>query len=184
MFTRSTTQPAATVIDGVRCVINGKAMIASPATDTTAIIAHDESKHRCSITSRDAEQPIALVIEDDFEGQAWLAAERVREAAARPVQPRSGRPSARVAAGRKAARENHTAVWQAGYSEGQARFAALPLAEKVTDANLDELIELAMRAVLGNPELRNEFRNACDAAEIEQAIAPSVPEWIAERQAG
>lgn len=170
MFTRTSTQPAATTVEHVRVRVNGRAMIATPVGDTV-VIAHDQDLFRCSITTRTTGNTIAFSIEDDIEQRGYDALQKVREHARLPQIPKSRYPSERVQAERVIARQRHEAVWQHGYNEGQARFAALPLAEKVTDANLDELIELAMRAVLGNPELRNSFRAALDGADIEEALA-------------
>lgn len=185
MITRRTDTPVAQPIDRVRVRINGRAMIAS-ATGATVVFAHDAELRRCSITSRDIDQAISLTVEDDDEQRTWDAQQRVREAAARPPAPRSDRPSARVRAARTAAREYHAATWNHGYAEGQARYAALPLAERVRPSDLPELTELLMRSVLGNAELRDELRAALDGAEIEQALAAEltgVPAWVAERTA-
>lgn len=181
MFTRaSTSEP--TTIAAVRMTLNGQPVIAT-AIDATAIVAHDADRVRCSITSRDASKRINIITEPDDAQLTWLADERTRAAASRPPALRSERPSARTAAVRRTAREYHAATWNHGYAQGQADSAGLPIADRVRPDEVPELMDLLMRSVLGDAALREQLRAALDAAEIEMAIAPSVPEWIAQRQA-
>lgn len=169
------------IVGRVRMIINGRPMIAQGDENT---VIFDHGSYRCSVTTRNGNVPITITAEDDEEALVYAAGQRVKEAAARPFTPRSERPSARVAAARKSARQYHEATWNHGFNEGQARFEARPLAERVTEADVPELIELAMRAVLGDPKLRDELRGALDGAEIEEALVAELtgpPAWVAER---
>jgi hypothetical protein len=156
------------IVGRVRMIINGRPVIAQ-GNDNTVIF--DHGSYRCSVTTRNGNVPLTLTTEPDEEAEIYDAGQRVREAAARPFTPRSERPSSRVAAARRLAREYHSAVWGHGYAEGQARYEARSLSDRVTAADIPELIEMAGRAILGDQELRDQFRAAADAAEVEEALS-------------
>jgi hypothetical protein len=163
-------RPTAQAITTLRLLVDGRPTVVEPTNDATILFSLDG--HRCAITSREQDRLIELSTVEPTEDELDAAAmARVLEAAAGPRVPRSERPSAQVKAARVAARQYHQATWSHGYNEGQARFEARPLAERVTDADVPELVELAMRAVLADPELREQFLEACAGAAVEEAFA-------------
>lgn len=161
---RTSAQP----VEHLRMTVDGRPVIATPVGDSVAF-QHDGG-FRCSVTTRDPNKPIALTTEPDDEQLNWQAAERVKQAAARAPGLRSERPSAHVAAARKLARQHHETTWRHGYNEGQARYEQRPLADRVTEKDVPELVALAMRAVLSDPELRDELRAALDSADVDEAL--------------
>lgn len=161
---------AAQAITSLCLLVDGRTTVVQPTNDDTVLFSLDA--HRCAITSRVQDRLIELttVAPDEDELDA-AAMGRVLDAAAGPRVPRPERPSARVAAARVAARQYHEATWNHGYNEGQARFEARPLNQRVSEADIPELVQLAMGAVLADPALRAEFRAACEGADLEEAFA-------------
>lgn len=168
MITLARKAPAQ-AITALRLLIDGRSTVVEPANGDTILFSLDG--HRCAITSRVQDQLMELSTVAPTEDELDAAAMgRVLEAAAGPRVPRSDRPSAQVQAARVAARQYHQATWSHGYNEGQARFEARPLAERVTEADVPALVELAAGAILADPVLRAQMREALDAAELEAAL--------------
>ncbi|WP_445186772.1 hypothetical protein ACTXG6_06055 [Pseudonocardia sp. Cha107L01] len=162
-------------IDELRLLIDGRTTLVTPANADTILFSLDG--HRCAITSRVQDRLIELTTvapDEDELNDAAMA--RVLEAAGRPKTPRAERPSVLQKAVRTAARQYHEATWNHGYSEGQSRFAALPLSQRVFERDVDELVRLAMGAVLADPALRAEFVAAAEAASLEDAFAAQLAE--------
>lgn len=166
---------AAESITALRLLIDGRTTIVEPANSDTVLFSLDG--HRCAVTSRAQDRLIELTtIAPDEDALNDAAMARVKEAAARPKTPQAQRPSVLQASVRTAARQYHEATWNHGFGEGQARYAALPLNERVTEADMPELIELCMRAVLSNQALRSEFVAAAESADLEEAFAAQLTE--------
>jgi hypothetical protein len=160
----------ATSLPKIGMIIGGRPYFAEPADAGTRLY---NVNGREAITSTGADQVINVTCTPVDTELADIAAAkaRVRAAAAAPWTPRAERPSARAKACRQAAREYHTATWNAGFSEAQARFERLPLNQRITEADVAELVAIAMGAVLADPALRTEFVAAAEAAEFETLLA-------------
>jgi hypothetical protein len=151
--------------------IDGKPVVAEPADDGTVIFAL--AGGRQAITSRGDDEVISLTTTpvDTEEADIAAADARVKAAAAQPRTPRADRPSARVAAARVAARQYHQATWSAGYAQAEADYSRRSLADRVSESDVNGLVEMAMAAVLANPELRTEFMAAVEAAALEEQLS-------------
>lgn len=104
----------------------------------------------------------------------------VREAAKRPATPRNARESYLRARHAAAVRDAHTMGFRCGFAEGQSKLLGAPLADRITDADADQLLELVMQVVLDNEELRAGYRMACDLVDGDDVgsadvVAPPAP---------
>jgi hypothetical protein len=168
MITLARKAPAQS-IDTLRLLIDGRTTTVVAANDMTGLVSLDG--HRCAVMGKQDDRLIELTTVAPTEEELEAAAMgRVLDAAAGPKVPRSERPSAQVAAARVAARQYHAAVWGHGYSEGQAHWDAKPLRQRVSESDVPELVQLAMGAILADPALRAQMRDALDAAEMEAAL--------------
>lgn len=168
MITLARKAPAQT-IDTLRLLIDGRTTYVVASNDATGLVSLDG--HRCAVMGKQDDRLIELTTVAPTEEELEAAAMgRVLEAAAGPRVPRTARPSAQVAAARVAARQYHAATWNHGYNEGQAHWDAKPLRQRVAPADVPELVELAMGAILADPVLREQMRDALDAAEMEAAL--------------
>lgn len=150
----------------VGLIIDGRPYTAEPADDGTVLY---NVRDRDVISSAGPTQVISLICEPVDTELADRAASmrRVKAAASGPFTPRSQRPSARQAAVRRLARENHQAVWSNGYSQAQAEFDRRALEERITEADVPNLIALVLERVLASPELRTQFVKSVEAIEFE-----------------
>lgn len=146
----------------VGIIINGLPFVAEAASGTQLI----DVRGRQAIAATGPGEVISVVTTPVDTELADLAASkrRVKAAAAGPWTPRAERPSARQAAIRQAAREYHAATWQAGYSQARAEFDRMPLDQRITEDDVPGVIEMVLSRVLANPELRESFQKAADAA--------------------
>jgi hypothetical protein len=169
MITLARKPVAAQSIESLRLLIDGRSTVVVAANDATGLVSLNG--HRCAVMGREDDRLIELSTVAPTEEELEAAAMgRVLEAAAGPKVPRSARPSTQVAAARTAARQYHAAVWGHGYNEGQAHWDAKPLRQRVTEADVPALVELAIGAVLADPALRAQLREALDAAEMEAVL--------------
>jgi DNA end-binding protein Ku len=117
----------------------------------------------------------------DEDEQVAIKARAVREAAARGPVPKDARPSIRRLATIVARREHDQHTRLAALSE----FRKLPLADRLTEADMPELLERVLGHVLGSDELRTQFVTLCamvDGQPVGEPVAePSVldriPTW-------
>lgn len=161
-----TTTPA-TPMPRVGLIVDGRPMVAEvDGVGTTTIY---DIRGRQVIAATSPDQVITLRLTPlDTELQDRAAANaRVKAAAAGPWTPKLDRPAARQQAVRAAARQYHSAVWANGCNEGEARYEARPLNQRITEADVPALVEIATAAILCDPALRAEFRLALDAVELE-----------------
>jgi DNA end-binding protein Ku len=117
---------------------------------------------------------------DDEVDEAEVTAARlrkVREAARRGPVPKSARESYLRARHREQLRATAEREFRSGLDEGRARLMARPLAERLSGADAEELIEFVMELVLSDRELRAGYRLAADLAdEVDGAEAAELPE--------
>lgn len=168
MITLARKAPAQS-IDTLRLLIDGRTTYVVASNDATGLVSLDG--HRCAVMGKQDDRLIELTTVAPTEEELEAAAMgRVLEAAKRPRAPKAERPSVRVAAAQAAARQYHQATWSHGYNEGQAHWDAKPLRQRVSESDVPELVELAMGAILADPVLREQMRDALDAAEMEAAL--------------
>jgi hypothetical protein len=153
----------------VGLLINGHPFLAEPANAGTKLY---DVAGRQVISSAGPDQLISVTTEalDTELADRAASMRRVKAAAAGPFTPKAQRPSARQKAVRQAAREYHSAVWNAGYSQAQADAGRRPLTERITVKDTAELIELVLGKVLANPELRAQYVAAAEAVELESLL--------------
>lgn len=106
----------------------------------------------------------------------------VAEAAKRPPAPKNARESYLRARNRESVRMAHEQGFRCGFSEGQSKLLQAPLADRVTEADAEQLLELVMSMVLDNAELRAGYRVAVDMVDGGEAevSVPAAPAPVAD----
>lgn len=160
--------PAAN-LDRVGILVNGFPYVAEPADPGTKIY-NVNGREAITSTGPNAVISLSTTAMDTELADRAAAARRVKDAAAGPWTPKAERPSARVAARRLAAKQYHASVWSHAYEQGQADLLRQPLNERLTESDMPALIERVLGEVLANPELREQYLKAADAAAFEDEL--------------
>ena len=90
---------------------------------------------------------------------------RVREMAKNKPLPKDQRPSALLAARRATALQHDAATWSNAHASALATWRRMPLSERITEQEVESLIELIMAEVLADRELRRGYMEAAAMAD-------------------